>query len=128
MVLVSVGEARQRTAQPGDAYGATKVGQSSGDDMALEPGGPAAASSARQVGSLGRSRGCFPSAWVVEPFGLTRGWRRSPAVAAFTPCNAAVWPLRLYRPLHARSFRKVAHEVVQRVAKMQQLSSNCAGL
>ena len=61
----------------------------------------------RQVGSQYLSRGNFPSAEVVEPFGLTRGWRRLPTVAALTPYNAAVWPLRLYPPPYATQLHSI---------------------
>jgi hypothetical protein len=101
--------ARQRTTLPRNhANAIAQRGPASGKRMAFgaapEPGGPAATSIARQVGSQYLSRGSFPSARVVEPFGLTRGWRRSPTVAALTPYNAAVWPFRLYPPLDATQY------------------------
>src|SRR5262245_35663884 len=50
--------------------------------MALEPRRSLEAlpRQARPAGWFARSFAGYasPSAWVVEPFGLTRGWRRSP--------------------------------------------------
>ena len=52
---------------------------------APEPGGPDQASSPiRLVRNVIREEKRISSAWVVTPFGLTRGWCRAPTVAALT--------------------------------------------